>query len=105
MLRQQEIVKEFCEKYNLGGSAEIRLMDTLSELGEVAKEILKGNAYGSKPFEPGENLESEMGDLFFSLLTLANELGVSLDEALNNALRKYERRLQKGSAGSESEGK
>ena len=90
MLRQQEIVKEFCEKHNLGGSAEIRLLDTLSELGEVAKEILKGSA---------------IGDLFFSLLTLANELGSSLDDVLDNVLRKYERRLQKGSAGSESEGK
>ncbi len=103
MLKEQSIVAEFCERHNLNGSVETRLLDTLSELGEVAKEVLKSTDYGSAEFKFREELKSEIGDVFFSLITLANELQISLDEALNGALQKYERRLAKGGAGSENE--
>ncbi len=103
MLTEQKIVSEFCRKHNLSGSAEIRMLDVLSELGEVAKEILKATNYGANEFEWRDEIKSELGDLFFSLLTLANELDVPLDEALDEVLQKYERRLKKGGAGSENE--
>jgi NTP pyrophosphatase (non-canonical NTP hydrolase) len=103
MLNEQKVVAEFCKRHNLSGSAEIRLLDTLSELGEVAKEILKSTNYGASAFEQRDEIKSELGDLFFSLLTLANELDVPLDEALTEALAKYERRLKKGGAGSEND--
>ncbi len=103
MLSEQKLVAEFCRKHNLTGNAEVRLLDTLSELGEVAKEILKATNYGEKNPVFGEEIKSELGDLFFSLLTLANELDIPLDEALNGALKKYKKRLAKGGAGSENE--
>ncbi len=105
MLEIQNKVKEFCEQNNLTGNAETRLLDTVSELGEVAKEILKSTSYGKQPFKKSEKLEEELGDLFFSLLTFANEVGVDLNEALQNVLEKYEARLKRGGAGSEFEEK
>ena len=44
----QEEVNELIKKYNLESSVEIRFIDLISELGELGKEILKGNDYGKK---------------------------------------------------------
>ena len=57
----QEKVDELIKKYNLESSVEIRFIDLISELGELGKEILKGNEYGKKVFCNTENLESEIG--------------------------------------------
>ncbi len=89
----QERVKRLAEKYNLGGSAEIKYIDLTSEVGELGKEILNSSDYGAKEFTATENLESELGDVLFSLIQVANELGISLDAALEKVLVKYEDRF------------
>ncbi len=89
----QEKVDELIKKYNLESSVEIRFIDLISELGELGKEVLKGNDYGKKDFCNTENLESEMGDTFFSLICVANCLNIDLQNALDSVLRKYENRF------------
>lgn len=89
----QEKVDELIKKYNLESSVEIRFIDLISELGELGKEILKGNDYGKKNFCNTENLESEIGDTFFSLICIANGLNIDLKNALDNVLNKYENRF------------
>lgn len=44
----QEKVQKFCDEHNLNTSPQSRLIDTVSELGEVAKELLVGSDYGKK---------------------------------------------------------
>lgn len=75
----------------------------MSELGEVAKEILKMSDYGKRPIKYREELRSELGDLFYSLITIANSFDIDLEKALEIVLAKYEKRLKKGSAGSEKD--
>lgn len=75
----------------------------MSELGEVAKEILKMSDYGRKPLKYRAELKSELGDLLYSIITIANSFDIDLEEALNMVLEKYEKRLKKGSAGSEND--
>lgn len=72
----------------------------MSELGEVAKEILKMSDYGRKPFKYREELKTELGDLFYSIITIANSFDIDLEDALNMVINKYEKRLKKGSADS-----
>lgn len=48
MKKIQQRVKEFCKKHNLEYSPEYHLLDTMSELGEVAKEVIKMTDYGKK---------------------------------------------------------
>lgn len=103
MKKVQEKIKQFCRENNLESPAEHRLLDLISELGEVAKEVLKTTDYGRKPRQPRKEIKSELGDVFYSLITVANSLDVDLEEALELVLEKYRRRLSKGSAGSESE--
>ena len=97
----QDKVNDMIKKYDLESSTEIRFIDLVSELGELGKEILKGNDYGKKDFCHTENLESEFGDVFFSLICVANSLNVDLKEALDVVLKKYEERFSnKGNIGS-----
>ena len=99
----QKEIKDFTIKYNLGGSVETRFVDLTSEVGELGKEILKGTDYGTKKFKATSNLESEFGDVVFSLISVANCAGVNLESALESVLRKYENRFNdKGNIGSGS---
>jgi len=51
MKKIQANIKLFCKENNLDSPVEHRVLDTVSELGEVAKEILKMSNYGRKPLE------------------------------------------------------
>ena len=45
----------------------------------------------------------ELGDVLFSIITIANAFEIDLEEALNKVLKKYEKRIKKGSSGSEND--
>lgn len=97
----QTKVFAFVEAYNLKTSVETRLLDMMSELGEVAKETLKGSSYGKNEFSPSADWEEELADAFFALICIANSTGVNLESALDLVLAKYQARLEdRGEAGS-----
>lgn len=101
----QNRVANFIKEHNLEMSVEIRLLDLLTELGELAKEVLKSSEYGQVPFTETQAWEEEMGDVFFSLACLAYSTTVNLEEALDKALAKYQARIaSKGDAGSGMQG-
>lgn len=102
-MKSQDEVKEFAKKNNLLHKPEAHALDLIAEIGEVAKEILKATDYGKKEFKSREELKSELGDAFYSLLMLANACNVDMEEALKLVLEKYKKRLAKGGAGSEFE--
>ena len=89
----QTTVLEFVNDHHLEIEVPYRMLDLVSGLGEVAKEVLKSSHYGITRFLPENKWEDELGDLFFSLICVANSTGVNLEEALNNVLQKYENRL------------
>ncbi len=91
----QDKVKNFIKKYDLESSRETRFIDLVSEVGELGKEILKGNDYGKKDYCNTENLEAELGDVLFSLICVANGLNIDLKKALDEVLKKYEDRFSK----------
>jgi NTP pyrophosphatase (non-canonical NTP hydrolase) len=97
----QERVASFVDMHALRASAEARALDLVSEVGEVAKEVLKATRYGEQPFAATEAWTEEIADVFFSLICLANATNVDLDRALEGALEKYRQRLTaRGDAGS-----
>ena len=102
-MKPQEEVKEFAKKNKLSHKPDIHMLDLVTEIGEVAKEILKATDYGKKEFKSREEMKSELGDAFYSLIMVANECGVDLEDALKLVLEKYKKRLSKGGAGSEFE--
>ena len=97
----QDRVARFVAAHDLEAGIEFRLIDLLSELGEVAKEVLKGNQYGRTELIQTTAWEEELADVFFSLICLANTTGVNLNKSLDQVLEKYIDRMQaKGSPGS-----
>ena len=99
----QQQVEAFCQKHQLDTPLEFRMLDLISELGEVAKEILKTSNYGSRKFHLRPEFSDELGDVFFSLITVANQCNIDLEEVLHQAINKYEYRLRNtGNLGSKN---
>jgi len=65
----------------------------IEEVGELAREL--NHRFGSKPKRSDEsetNLELELADVLFVLITLANSQGIDLNRAFEQVLAKYEDR-------------
>ena len=89
----QQQVMQFVQAHELEAPVSARVLDLVSELGELSKEVLKGSRYGRLPFQPTGEWANELGDIFFSLICIANSTGVELETALEGALIKYGERL------------
>ena len=97
----QQRVAAFAGRYGLLHDPTIHMLDLLTEVGEVAKEVLLGTDYGRRALQFRPQLADELGDALYSLLVLAAACGVDAGDALDAALEKYERRLtERGKAGS-----
>ena len=71
-----------------------RVLDIQSEVGELAKEVLKSTKYGTKEFVKTEDFELELGDVLYSLLSLADEMGVDAGSSLDKVIEKYRKRIE-----------
>lgn len=98
----QQKVADFERAHELGTDAPARVLDLVSEVGELAKETLNGTEYGQREFEVPPMWESEVGDVLYSLITLANATDIDLGHALDRALEKYTKRIERaGGPGSD----
>ena len=89
---EQDRVAAFVEVHGLRAPPAFRLLDLVSEVGELAKAAAESTGYGDRPGAIDVPAD-EVGDALFSLLALAEGLDVDAGEALEAALAKYERRL------------
>ena len=97
---EQSRVASFVAENELEAPAAYRLLDAVSELGEVSKAVCTSTAYGDVPADVAVP-EDELGDALFALLALCGELDVDAEAALETSLSKYEDRLaETGDAGS-----
>ncbi len=100
MMENQERVEKFIEEHDLEGKTAYRILDLLAEAGEVAADAAKSSDYGMSE-EDLEVKRDEIGDVFFSLLAVASDLGIDAEAALEESLEKYESRISdSGSPGS-----
>jgi NTP pyrophosphatase (non-canonical NTP hydrolase) len=99
-------IADFCTHNNLICAPEFRVLDALSELGELAKELLKSTDYGKTHVKgKTKEMELELGDCLFSLICLANSLDISLSDALAQVMAKYKSRITKSQNPGSSTGK
>ncbi|MEW9095594.1 MAG: MazG nucleotide pyrophosphohydrolase domain-containing protein [Clostridiaceae bacterium] len=99
----QKKINKFTEDKLINSRVDVRIIDLASEVGELSKEVLKGTDYGNKQFNITKDWESELGDVLFSLICIANETSTNLEDCLNCVLDKYEKRFE--SKGDLSSGK
>ena len=87
-------VRIFNKENDLALPIQTRVLDIISEFGELSKEILKSSAYGTKPVIVSKELTSEFGDVLYSVISLANSLDIDLEECLMSVLDKYKSRIK-----------
>jgi NTP pyrophosphatase (non-canonical NTP hydrolase) len=83
-------INQFEEGYWQPLSQLARLVEETGELARVMNHL-----YGDKPkklAEKKQELKEEIGDIFFTLICLANAQRVDLEEALNEVMRKLDHR-------------
>lgn len=98
----QRRVAVFARRHDILHDPSVHALDLVSEVGEVAKEVLLSTDYGRRAPQPRSQLTDELGDALYSLLALAEVCGVDANRALDAALEKYDRRLtQQGKPGSQ----
>ena len=89
----QREVDEYIGQFKEGYFSPLAMMARLTEeLGELAREI--NHHYGEKPKKNriGKKIEEEIGDVLFVLVCLANSLHISLDEAHDMVMEKFNTR-------------
>ncbi len=95
----QQRVATFMRRHRWQHDPVHHALDLVSEVGEVAKEVLLASDYGQQELQFGPAVADELGDALYSLLALAESCDVDAGQALEVALRKYERRFdQRGGA-------
>jgi NTP pyrophosphatase (non-canonical NTP hydrolase) len=92
---RQRQVAAFVDEHDLEAPPEFRLLDIASEVGELTTDANESTGYGASP-DDLEIESDEIGDVLFALLALADDLEIDADAALEEALEKYERRLEDG---------
>jgi NTP pyrophosphatase (non-canonical NTP hydrolase) len=97
---EQQRVAAFVQENELESPPAYRLLDLVSEMGEVAKDAAESTEYGDSPTDI-ELGATEVGDVLFSLLALAERVEIDAGDALEEALAKYDERItESGSASS-----
>jgi len=91
----EQKVQEFVKKNGLEHKPEVIILDLVSEVGELAKEMLKASDYGKSKPECRESLKDELGDVLYVLIKFANYYKIDLSEALEDVLKKYDSRSVK----------
>ncbi len=81
----QEKVKEFVKNQNWNVDNSTIFNHLVEEIGEVARELRKGNE---------DKLKEELADVFFLLLKLSNEKNISLEEAFMSKFESIKKRFK-----------
>jgi len=89
-------VPAFNREHDLALDPEHRMLDLVAETGELSKEVLTAGDYGDEPVEATEAMADEFGDVYYCLLSLADELGIDPEAALAASLEKYRERAAEG---------
>ncbi len=90
----QKEVDKWIRQFKLGYFKPLEILARLmEEVGELAREI--NHQFGPKKKKVDEkdnNLDDEIADIIFTLVCLANSLGIDLEKAFKRVMYKYKQR-------------
>ncbi len=94
MEEMQKEVDAYISQFKEGYFSPLAMLARLTEeLGELAREV--NHYFGEKPKKPTEKektIEEELGDLLFVLICFANSMDISLTDAHNIVMEKFNTR-------------
>ncbi len=91
--KAQEIVDQWINEKGVRYFSELtNLAVLMEEVGELSR--IMSRKFGDQSFKDGENdnIETEIADVFFVLLCIANQTGVDLTSAFCKSLEKKDKR-------------
>ncbi|WP_407639285.1 nucleotide pyrophosphohydrolase [Atopostipes suicloacalis] len=94
MEEMQQVVDDYIRQFKVGYFSPLAMMARVTEeVGELAREI--NHYYGEKQKKSSEDekeIEEELADVLFIIITMANSLDIDLTEAFEQTMRKFETR-------------
>lgn len=87
----QHALAEF--QSHLSVTPEIRMHLLTSEVGELAKEVLRATGFGTRSFEVTSAFREELGDVLLNVLLLAEHAGVGPSECAALTMNKMRARV------------
>lgn len=94
MRQLQRDVDEYIGQFKEGYFSPMEMLARMTEeLGELAREV--NHVYGpkkKKATEAEKNIEEEMGDVLFVLISMANSLDIDLQQAHDGVIEKFQTR-------------
>ena len=89
----QSKVDAYIGQYKEGYFPPFEMLARLAEeLGELSREVQHVYGHVKKKQVDHNNMEKELGDLFFTLICFANAHDIQLEDALLHVLHKFETR-------------
>ncbi|MCE9499022.1 MAG: nucleotide pyrophosphohydrolase [Leptospira sp.] len=90
----QKLVDEWISQFGVRYFSELtNLAILMEEVGEFSR--IMARRFGDQSFKKGEDpdsLKSEMGDILFVLICIANQTGISLEESIRHTIDKNTKR-------------
>ncbi len=94
MKDMQEEADDYISQFEVGYFSPLAMLARLTEeVGELAREV--NHYYGEKKKKESEEqkeMEEEIGDVLFVLITMANSLDIDLSEAFDMVMEKFNTR-------------
>lgn len=94
MQQLQKEVDDYISQFKEGYFTPLAMLARMTEeLGELSREV--NHYYGEKPkknTEKENTVEEELGDMLFVMICFANSLNISLEEAHNRVMHKFQTR-------------
>ncbi|OIO62161.1 hypothetical protein AUJ69_03440 [Candidatus Woesearchaeota archaeon CG1_02_47_18] len=89
----QNRIRDLFRKLSLEEPPEDLVLDLVSDVGTVSKEILEMTNHGKKPLSFRSEARARVGEAFYSLVTVANALNIDLNAELEKAIEMREKHI------------
>lgn len=90
----QTAVAQTVDRLEMHATATAILLDVQDKLGDLCREALRITSNGRRPFRPTQGWESAIAELSFTILSLADQTGIDLEQAVQKVVM----RLSQGPA-------
>jgi hypothetical protein len=85
----QARIAQTADRLGLHATAPTLTLGLLTDVGRLANEALAGTQFGRRPFRPTDAWAQRLADVAFTIINLADQTGVDLEQALYTALSRY----------------
>jgi hypothetical protein len=86
----QANIAQLADRLGLHATAPVLTLGLLTDVGRLADEALTATSFGRRPFRPTDAWAQRLAEVAFTMINLADQTGVDLEDALRAALTRYQ---------------